>query len=106
IMTERGADIVDLDDIPEEFDDIYQGGHYACGVIMGRDPDTSAVNNYLQMWDMENLFVVAGSAFLQFGGHHPTATTGALRYRAAEGIEKYLDKGSGLLVQAKQTKVV
>lgn len=106
IMTEMGADIVDLDDIPEEFDHIYQGGHYAGGVIMGSDPDTSAVNNYLQMWDMENLFVVGGSAFPQFGGHHPTATIGALGYRAAEGIEKYLDKGSGLLVQAKQTKVV
>lgn len=28
------------------------------GVIMGDDPETSAVNNYSQMWDVENLFVV------------------------------------------------
>lgn len=102
IMEEMGADIIDEDEIPEEFDHIYQGGHYAGGVIMGSDPDTSAVNNYLQMWDMENLFVVGGSAFPQFGGHHPTATIGALAYRAAEGIEKYLNDGGGLLAQAKK----
>lgn len=97
IMEEMGADIVDLDEIPEEFDHIYQGGHYAGGVIMGTDPETSAVNNFLQMWDMENLFVVGGSAFPHFAGHHPTATIGALGYRAAEGIEKYLNEGGGML---------
>src|SRR5699024_11742312 len=48
IMEEMGADIVDLDEVPEEFDHIYQGGHYAGGVIMGTDPAKSAVNNYLQ----------------------------------------------------------
>src|SRR5699024_11726536 len=85
IMEEMGADIVDLDEIPEEFDHIYQGGHYAGGVIMGSDPATSAVNNYLQMWDTENLFVVGGSAFPHFAGHHPTSTSVALGYRAAEG---------------------
>lgn len=97
IMEKMGADIVDLDDIPEEFDHIYQGGHYAGGVIMGADPANSAVNNYLQMWDMENLFVVGGSAFPHFAGHHPTATIGALGYRAAEGIEKYLNENGGML---------
>src|SRR5690625_7378949 len=86
-MDQMGADIIDEDEIPEEFDHIYQGGHYAGGVIMGDDPKTSAVNSYLQMWDAENIFVVGGSAFPQFGGHHPTATIGALAYRAAEGIE-------------------
>lgn len=58
---------------------------------MGDDPETSAVNSYLQMWDVDNLFVVGGSAFPQFGGHHPTPTIGALAYRAAEGIERYLE---------------
>lgn len=98
IMEEMGADIIDEDSIPEEFDHIYQGGHYAGGVIMGDNPHTSAVNNYLQMWDMENLFVVGGSAFPHFAGHHPTATIGALAYRAAEGIEKYLKNGGQLVI--------
>ncbi|MBS4192399.1 GMC family oxidoreductase [Bacillus sp. FJAT-49705] len=96
IMKEMGANVIDEDDIPDEFDHIYQGGHYAGGVIMGADPATSAVNNYLQMWDMENLFVVGGSAFPQFAGHHPTATIGALAYRAAEGMENYLKNGGKL----------
>ncbi|PID24776.1 GMC family oxidoreductase [Sporosarcina sp. P7] len=101
IMKEMGADIIDEDEVPEEFDHIYSGGHYAGGIIMGADPETSAVNNYLQMWEMDNLFVVGGSAFPQFGGHHPTSTIGALAYRAAEGVEKYLKEG-GPLVEAKQ----
>ena len=101
IMKEMGADIVDTDEVPEEFDHIYQGGHYAGGVVMGDDPKTSAVNNYLQMWDVDNLFVVGGSAFPQFPGHHPTPTIGALAYRASEGIEKYLKDG-GQLAQSKQ----
>ncbi|WP_186671352.1 GMC family oxidoreductase [Sporosarcina sp. BP05] len=101
IMKEMGADIVDDDEVPQEFDHVYDGGHYAGGVIMGSDPATSAVNNYLQMWDVDNLFVVGGSAFPQFAGHHPTATIGALGYRASEGIEKYLKSG-GQLVKGKQ----
>ncbi|CAM3276694.1 GMC family oxidoreductase [Filibacter tadaridae] len=101
IMEEMGADIVDEDEIPHEFNHVYNGGHYAGGVIMGADPATSAVNNYLQMWDVDNLFVVGGSAFPQFAGHHPTATIGALGYRASEGIEKYLKNG-GQLVKGKQ----
>lgn len=105
IMEEMGADIVDVDEIPDEFDHIYQGGHYAGGVAMGDDPSTSAVNNYSQMWDMDNLFVVGGSSFPQFGGHHPTPTIAALAYRAAEGIEKYLED-RGPLVQAKQKNIV
>lgn len=105
IMEEMGADIIDPGEVPDEFDHIYSGGHYAGGVIMGVDPETSAVNNYLQMWDMENLFVVGGSAFPQFGSHHPTPTIGALAYRAAEGIEKYLADGGGLLAEAKKSNV-
>lgn len=35
-MEEMGADIIDEDGVPEEFDHIYQGGHYAGGVIMGQ----------------------------------------------------------------------
>lgn len=102
IMEEMGADIVDADEIPKEFDHIYQGGHYAGGVIMGDNPETSAVNNYLQMWDVDNLFVVGGSAFPHFAGRHPTATIGALAYRAAEGIEKYLTDG-GQLAESNQS---
>src|SRR5699024_2236973 len=72
--------------------------------IMLDDPETSAVNNYLQMWDAENLFVLGASAPPLFAGRQPTATVGALAYRAAEGIEKHLEDG-GMLTAAKQDKV-
>lgn len=103
ILEEMGANIIDKDEVPEDFDHIYNGQHYAGGVIMGENPETSAVNTYLQMWDAENLFVVGASAFPHFGPRHPTATVGALAYRASEGIKKYFDKG-GMLAEAKDVK--
>src|SRR5699024_10996754 len=56
VREEMGADIIDVDEVPEEFDHAYQGTHYAGGVIMCEYPETFAVNNYIQMWDAENLF--------------------------------------------------
>lgn len=49
---------------------------------------------------MENLFVIGASALPQ-KIQQQTATVGAFAYRAAEGIEKYLEEG-GLLVEAKK----
>jgi gluconate 2-dehydrogenase alpha chain len=60
---------------------------------MGADPTTSAVNNYSQMWDAENVFVVGATAFAHNSGYNPTGTVGALSYRAAEGILSYKQKG-------------
>ncbi|GAA3399960.1 GMC family oxidoreductase [Paenibacillus hodogayensis] len=76
----------------------YQSTHNTGGAVMGADPSTSAVNSYLQMWDAENVFVVGASAFAHNSGYNPTATVGALSYRAAEGIAKYLKQGSGMVV--------
>ena len=36
----------------------YQTSHLCGGAIMGEKPDNSAVNRYLQSWDVPNLFVV------------------------------------------------
>lgn len=55
------------------------------------------MNSYLQMWEAENVFVVGASAFPHNSGYNPTDTVGALSYRAAEGIQKYLKQG-GMLV--------
>jgi len=102
ILKEMGADTVEESDIGDHYDIVpYQSTHNTGGVIMGDDSDTSAVNNYLQMWDMDNMFVVGASAFAHNGGYNPTGTVGALAYRAAEGIEKFLDEG-GQLVEAKR----
>jgi GMC oxidoreductase len=50
---------------------------------MGADPKTSAVNRYLQSWDVSNLFVLGASAFPQKAGYNPTLTVGALAFWAA-----------------------
>ena len=69
----------------------YQTTHNTGGAIMGVDPATSAVNPYLQSWDVPNVFVIGASAFPQNAGYNPTGTVGALAYRAADAIRtRYL----------------
>jgi gluconate 2-dehydrogenase alpha chain len=76
----------------------YQSTHNTGGAVMGADPATSAVNKYLQSWDVPNVFVVGASAFPQNGGYNPTGTVGALTFQALDAIKtKYL-KRPGRLV--------
>src|SRR5204862_185848 len=65
----------------------YQSTHNTGGAIMGADPATSAVNTYLQSWDVPNVFVVGASAFPQNGGYNPTGTVGALTFQALNAIK-------------------
>jgi gluconate 2-dehydrogenase alpha chain len=98
ILKEMGAEQVNPMKELGPYDIVtYQSTHNTGGVIMGVTPESSAVNNYSQMWDVDNLFVVGASAFPQNAGYNPTGTLGALAYRAAEGIIAYRKKG-GLLV--------
>lgn len=76
---------------------VYQTTHNTGGAVMGTDPNTSAVNRYLQSWDVSNLFVVGASAFPQNACYNPTGTVGALTYWAAEALKKYV-KSPGSLV--------
>ena len=64
---------------------------------MGSDPRTSALNKYLQSWDVSNLFVVGASAFPQNAAQNPTGTVGALAFWAAEAIRDRYIKGPGPL---------
>jgi gluconate 2-dehydrogenase alpha chain len=66
----------------------YQTTHNTGGAIMGADPATSVVNPHLQSWDLHNLWVMGSSVFPQNAGYNPTATVGALAYRAAETLAK------------------
>jgi gluconate 2-dehydrogenase alpha chain len=68
------------------------------GVIMGTDPTKSAVNRYLQSWDVSNLFVVGSSAFPQGLGYNPTGTVAALTYWSAKAIREQYLKNPGPLV--------
>ncbi|HEY7297333.1 MAG TPA: GMC family oxidoreductase [Xanthobacteraceae bacterium] len=76
----------------------YQSTHNTGGAIMGTDPATSALNKYLQSWDVPNVFVMGASGFPHNSGYNPTGPVGALAFRAADAIrEKYL-KHPGPLV--------
>jgi len=106
-LTDRLADIVQkmgprqLEKSPRTgpYDiSIYQTTHTCGGAIMGSDPKTSALNRYLQNWDVPNLFVMGASAFPQNAGYNPTGTVGALAYWAADAIINQYLKSPGPLV--------
>lgn len=86
-----GSPISDYDIVP------YQTTHNTGGTIMGAEPETSVVNNFLQHWDAENLFVVGAGNFAHNGGYNPTGTVGALAYRCAEGVIRYSREGGSLV---------
>ncbi|CAM5778397.1 GMC family oxidoreductase [Ottowia pentelensis] len=66
----------------------YQTTHNVGGAIMGTDPGRSAVNRYLQTWDVHNVFVMGASAFPQNLQYNPTGTVGALAYWSARAIRQ------------------
>jgi gluconate 2-dehydrogenase alpha chain len=75
----------------------YQSTHVTGGTIMGDDPKETVVNDYLQMWDFPNVFVVGASNYPQNAGFNPTGTLGGLAYRAADGIVNHYRKNGGAI---------
>ena len=60
---------------------------------MGADRRTSVVNEYLQSWDVPNVFIVGASAIAHNSGYNPTGTVGALAYWTADAIvSRYLKR--------------
>jgi choline dehydrogenase-like flavoprotein len=65
------------------------GGQHQAGTCrMGNDPKTSVVNQYCQVHDIDNLFVVDGSVHVTNGGFNPVLTIMAIAYRASDYIVK------------------
>ena len=80
----------------------YQTTHLCGGAIMGTDPSTSALNRYLQSWDVPNLFVMGASAFPQNAGYNPTGTVAALAYWSAQAIRTQYLKNPGPLISMRK----
>jgi gluconate 2-dehydrogenase alpha chain len=78
----------------------YQTTHTTGGAIMGANPKTSAVNRFLQSWDVPNVFVAGASAFPQNAGYNPMGTVAALTYHCADAIVSDYVKSPGPLVPA------
>jgi gluconate 2-dehydrogenase alpha chain len=100
ILQATGATTVAVgNSLPPHYDSaVYQSTHNTGGAIIGADPGSSVVNNYLQMWDFDNVFVIGACSFPQNAGRNPTGTVGALAYRAADGIVNRYVKSPGPLV--------
>lgn len=78
----------------------YVGTHNVGGAVMGDSPRTSALNRYLQSWDVHNVFVPGGNAFPQNYQGNPTALIGAITLFAARAIKDHYLKNPGPMVQA------
>ncbi|MEA2893972.1 MAG: gluconate 2-dehydrogenase alpha chain [Bradyrhizobium sp.] len=101
IIRAMGAHTVDKQYRKGPYDSTdYQTTHLNGGAIMGTDPSTSAINRYLQSWDVPNLFVMGASAFPQNPGYNPTGTVAALAYWSAAAIRKQYLKNPGPLIHA------
>ena len=97
ILEEMGAEEIAVDERMGDYDIVpYQSTHNTGGTVMGDDPETSVVNNYLQHWDRDNLFVVGAGNFPHNSGYNPTSTVGALAYRCADGVIQYSENGGRL----------
>jgi gluconate 2-dehydrogenase alpha chain len=79
---------------------VYQTTHLSGGAIMGENPETSALNRYLQSWDAHNVFVPGASAFPQGLGYNPTGLVAALTYWSAGAIRESYLKQPGPLARA------
>ncbi|QDH16773.1 GMC family oxidoreductase [Swingsia samuiensis] len=77
----------------------YQTTHLGGGAIMGENPETSALNRYLQSWDVSNVFVIGSNAFPQGMGYNPTGLVAALAYWTAYHIRTTYLKSPGPLVK-------
>lgn len=78
----------------------YVSTHNVGGAVMGETPKDSAINRYLQSWDVHNVFVPGGNAFPQNFQANPTGMIGALTYFSVRQIVGEYLKNPGPLVQA------
>lgn len=102
IVNELNPDSYSMSFLPMDADfDLtkYVSTHNVGGAIMGDDPRTSALNKYLQSWDVHNVFVPGGNAFPQNFQANPTDTIGAITLMAAQAIKDRYLQNPGPLVQ-------
>jgi choline dehydrogenase-like flavoprotein len=58
--------------------------HEIGGAIMGKDPQKSVTNQWMQSWDVKNLFITDGAPFPSNADKNPTLTIMALAWRSAD----------------------
>ena len=68
--------------------------HEVGGAIIGDDPRKSVCNQWLQTWDVKNLFLCDGAPFASNADKNPTLTIMALAWRAADYLVEQAKKGN------------
>lgn len=71
-----------------------QGIHEMGTARMGRDPKTSVLNEWNQVWDCKNVFVTDGACMTSAGCVNPSLTYMAMTARAADHAVSELKKGN------------
>jgi len=71
-----------------------RGIHEMGTARMGRDPKTSVLNGWNQVWDAPNVFVTDGSAMASTACQNPSLTYMAMTARAANHAVEELKKGN------------
>lgn len=66
------------------------GWHHMGTARMGKDPETSVVNEWGRSHDVKNLFIIDGSVFVTSGAVNPTTTIQALALYIADSMKKNL----------------
>ena len=58
------------------------------------DPETSVVDGFGRMHELDNVHIADGSVFTTSGGFNPTLTIMALAWRAADRVLDEMRKGN------------
>jgi choline dehydrogenase-like flavoprotein len=64
------------------------------GVRMGRDPETSLLNEWNQLHSCKNVFVTDGSCMTSTATQNPSLTYMAITARATDFAVKEIEKGN------------
>jgi len=64
--------------------------HEVGGARMGDDPGTSVLNQYCQSWEVDNLFVTDGAAFVSNADKNPTLSILAIAWRSCDYLVQEL----------------
>jgi choline dehydrogenase-like flavoprotein len=89
----RGSEVLEASGAKETFADAplsVAGWHLMGTARMGRDPETSVVNEWGRCHDVRNLFIVDGSIFVTAAAVNPTNTIQALALYIGDQIKQRL----------------
>ena len=71
-----------------------RGIHEMGTARMGKDPKTSVLNGWNQVWDAKNVFVTDGACMASTACQNPSLTYMAITARAADRAVSELKKGN------------